>query len=45
MSIPCIQHRPSRCQFVGTLTEIDDVGSDSEYWQGRVIDLMGAFFA
>jgi RPA family protein len=36
--------RLNRLFFVGTLTEINDVGSDSEYWQGRVVDPTGTFF-
>jgi RPA family protein len=34
----------NRVFFVGTLTETEDVGSDSEYWQGRVIDPTGPFY-
>jgi RPA family protein len=29
---------------VGTLTETEDVGEDSEYWRGRVVDPTGTFF-
>jgi len=36
--------RANRVFFVGTLTETEDVGSDSEYWQGRVIDPTGPFY-
>jgi RPA family protein len=36
--------RANRLFFVGTLTETNDVGSDSEYWQGRVVDPTGTFF-
>ncbi|MFC6837264.1 RPA family protein [Halomarina ordinaria] len=36
--------RANRVFFVGTLTETEDVGSDSEYWQGRVVDPSGTFF-
>jgi RPA family protein len=36
--------RVNRLFFVGTLTETNDVGSDSEYWQGRVVDPTGTFF-
>ncbi|PSQ00879.1 DNA-binding protein [Halobacteriales archaeon QS_5_70_17] len=37
--------RANRVFVVGTLTETEDVGSDSEYWQGRVVDPTGTFFA
>ena len=30
--------------FVGTLTEKDDVGDDSEYWRARIVDPTGTFF-
>jgi RPA family protein len=30
--------------FVGTLTETEDVGQDSEYWQGRIVDPDGGTF-
>mgnify|MGYP005846426629 FL=1 len=33
----------NRVFVVGTLTEKDNVGSDSEYWRGRVTDPTGAF--
>jgi RPA family protein len=36
--------RANRLFFAGTLTETDDVGSDSEYWQGRVVDPTGTFY-
>jgi len=36
--------RANRVFLVGTLTETEDVGSDSEYWQGRVVDPTGTFF-
>jgi hypothetical protein len=36
--------RANRVFVVGTLTETDDVGTDSEYWQGRVVDPTGTFF-
>lgn len=36
--------RANRVFVVGTLTETEDVGSESEYWQGRVIDPTGTFF-
>ncbi|MDG5776079.1 DNA-binding protein [Haloarculaceae archaeon H-GB2-1] len=34
----------NRVFVVGTLTETDDVGEDSEYWRGRVVDPTGSFF-
>ena len=33
--------RANRIFLVGTLTETEDVGEDSEYWQGRVVDPNG----
>ncbi|WP_330632773.1 RPA family protein [Halocatena halophila] len=36
--------RANRVFVAGTLTETQDVGSDSEYWQGRVVDPSGTFF-
>src|SRR6056297_2732544 len=36
--------RANRVFFVGTLTERDDVGEDSEYWRGRIVDPTGTFF-
>ncbi|MFC7081774.1 RPA family protein [Halorussus caseinilyticus] len=33
--------RANRVFIVGTLTETEDVGEDSEYWQGRVVDPNG----
>jgi RPA family protein len=33
--------RANRVFVVGTLTETEDVGEDSEYWQGRVVDPNG----
>ena len=36
--------RANRVFFVGTLTEKEDVGEDSEYWRGRIIDPTGTFF-
>jgi RPA family protein len=33
--------RANRIFIVGTLTETEDVGEDSEYWQGRVVDPNG----
>lgn len=34
----------NRVFFVGTLTEKDDVGEDSEYWRGRIVDPTGTFY-
>ena len=34
----------NRVFLVGTLTETEDVGEDSEYWQGRVVDPNGDTF-
>ena len=36
--------KANRVFVVGTLTETEDVGSDDEYWQGRVVDPTGTFF-
>ncbi|OIB57759.1 RPA family protein [Natrialba sp. SSL1] len=36
--------RANRAFIVGTLTETEDVGEDSEYWRGRVVDPTGTFF-
>lgn len=36
--------RANRIFVVGTLTEKEDVGDDSEYWRGRVVDPTGTFF-
>ena len=36
--------RANRVFLVGTLTETEDVGDDSEYWRGRVVDPTGTFF-
>jgi RPA family protein len=36
--------RVNRVFVVGTLTETDDVGEDSEYWQGRIVDPDGGTF-
>jgi RPA family protein len=33
--------KANRVFIVGTLTETEDVGEDSEYWQGRVVDPNG----
>ncbi len=37
--------RANRVFAVGTLTETEDVGDESEYWRGRVVDPTGTFFA
>lgn len=36
--------KANRVFVVGTLTETEDVGSEDEYWQGRVVDPTGTFF-
>jgi len=36
--------RANRVFVVGTLTETEDVGEDSEYWQGRLVDPNGDTF-
>ncbi|MEZ3115771.1 RPA family protein [Halobaculum sp. MBLA0147] len=36
--------RANRVFFVGTLTETEDLGDDSEYWRGRIVDPTGTFF-
>ncbi|MFC7167339.1 RPA family protein [Halospeciosus flavus] len=36
--------KANRVFIVGTLTETEDVGEDSEYWRGRVVDPTGTFF-
>lgn len=36
--------RANRVFVVATLTETEDVGEDSEYWRGRVVDPTGTFF-
>ncbi len=36
--------RANRVFVVGTLTETEDVGDDSEYWRGRIVDPTGTFF-
>ncbi|MEF8855559.1 MAG: DNA-binding protein [Haloarculaceae archaeon] len=36
--------RANRVFAVGTLTETEDIGSDDEYWRGRVVDPTGSFF-
>jgi RPA family protein len=34
----------NRVFIVGTLTEKEDVGTDSEFWRGRIVDPTGTFF-
>lgn len=34
----------NRVSIVGTLTEIEDLGDETEYWRGRVVDSVGTFF-
>ncbi len=34
----------NRVFIVGTLTEKEDVGSEAEFWRGRVVDPTGTFF-
>jgi len=41
--LPTGEHA-NRVFLVGTLTETDDVGEDSEYWRGRIVDPTGTFF-
>jgi RPA family protein len=36
--------KANRVFVVGTLTETEDVGSEDEYWQGRIVDPMGTVF-
>lgn len=36
--------KANRVFLVGTLTEKEDVGNDSEYWRARVVDPTGTFF-
>ncbi|WP_435196551.1 RPA family protein [Natronomonas sp. EA1] len=36
--------RANRVFLVGTLTEKEDVGDDSEYWRARIVDPTGTFF-
>jgi RPA family protein len=36
--------RANRVFLVGTLTETEDVGEDSEYWRGRIVDPTGTFY-
>lgn len=34
----------NRVFIVGTLIEKEDIGTDSEFWRGRIVDPTGAFF-
>ena len=36
--------KANRVFVVGTLTETEDMGSDDEYWQGRIVDPTGTVF-
>ena len=36
--------RANRVFVVGTLTETEDIGDDSEYWQARIVDPTGTFY-
>jgi RPA family protein len=36
--------RANRVFIVGTLMETEDVGDESEYWRGRIVDPTGTFF-
>ena len=36
--------RANRVFVVGTLTETEDIGDESEYWRGRVVGPTGTFF-
>ncbi|MFC7059887.1 RPA family protein [Halovenus salina] len=36
--------KANRVFIVGTVTETNDVGSDDEYWQGRIVDPTGTVF-
>lgn len=36
--------KANRVFVVGTLTETEDIGDESEYWRGRVVDPVGTFF-
>jgi RPA family protein len=36
--------RANRVFIVGTLTETEDIGDESEYWQGRIVDPTGTFY-
>lgn len=37
--------KANRVFIVGTLTETDDVGDETEYWQGRIVDPTGTVFS
>jgi RPA family protein len=37
--------RANRVFVVGTLTEKENIGEESEYWRGRVVDPTGTYFA
>jgi RPA family protein len=37
--------RANRLAVVGTLTEAENIGSDTDYWQARVVDPTGTHFA
>lgn len=34
----------NRVFAVGTLTETEDIGDESEYWRGQIVDPVGTFF-
>jgi len=34
----------NRLLVVGTLTEVDNIGNDVDYWRGRIVDPTGTFF-
>lgn len=36
--------RVNRMFVVGTLTEVDNIGNDVDYWRGRIVDPTGTFF-
>lgn len=36
--------RANRVFVVGTVTEVEDVGEDQEYWKARVVDPTGTYF-
>jgi hypothetical protein len=36
--------RANRVFIVWTLTETEDIGDESEYWQGRIVDPTGTFY-
>jgi RPA family protein len=37
--------RANRLAIVGTLTECEDIGSNDEFWQARIVDPTGTHFA